>query len=33
MSVSKFSVLEYRMTEIEEELDKQKRWQGDKVTR
>ena len=31
MSVSKFSVLEYRMTEIEEELDK--RGQGDKVTR
>jgi hypothetical protein len=31
MSVSKFSVLEYRMTEIEEQLDK--RGQGDKVTR
>jgi hypothetical protein len=31
MSVSKFSVLEYRMTEIEEELDK--REQGDTVTR
>ena len=31
MSVSKFSVLEYRMTEIEEELDK--RGQGHKVTR
>ena len=31
MSVSKFSVLEYRMTEIEEELDK--RGQGGKVTR
>jgi hypothetical protein len=36
MSVSKFSVLEYRMTEIEEELDKRglrARWQGDPVTR
>jgi hypothetical protein len=31
MSVSKFSVLEYRMTEIEEELDK--RGQGHKVAR
>jgi hypothetical protein len=36
MSVSKFSVLEYRMTEIEEELDKRNkvaRWPGDKVNR
>jgi hypothetical protein len=31
MSVSKFSVLEYRMTELEEELDK--RGQGHKVAR
>ena len=31
MAVSKFSVLEYRMTEIEEEIDR--RGLGDKVTR
>ena len=31
MSVSKFSVLEYRMTELEEEVDMRR--QGGKVTR